>query len=251
MQMIHRYMCAWMNLSMYVLPWTEMMPSWVLSRYGQRTGRALVCNRCQHAKEHGRFGRRQWGTFLWRRDFYVCEKGRWAKKSWETLPGTSSDLPIPPQTDEREAIFFTEEHDVHCSHRGILCPGQRFRSSHPILVLSGWAPIPHPMNCLEPAKPAKLLEYHRWQGSNHTIIQFPVAPCMLGGTSPEPQHLRARVVLKSLSANLCYRLYFPPTDLREDCCGPAGCFQREAPFLHASCLALFPAARTAVLTLQI
>lgn len=148
-------------------------------------------------------------------------------------------------------IFFTEEHDVHCSHRGILCPGQRFRSSHPILVLSGWAPIPHPMNCLEPAKPAKLLEYHRWQGSNHTIIQFPVAPCMLGGTSPEPQHLRARVVLKSLSANLCYRLYFPPTDLREDCCGPAGCFQREAPFLHASCLALFPAARTAVLTLQI
>lgn len=103
MQMIHRYMCAWMNLSMYVLPWTETMPSWVLSRYGQRTGRALVCNRCQHAKEHGRFGRRQWGTFLWRRDFYVCEKGRWAKKSWETLPGTSSDLPIPPQTDEREA----------------------------------------------------------------------------------------------------------------------------------------------------
>lgn len=96
-------MCVCMNLSVYAVLWTKMKLLWVLSRCGQRTRRAFVCNRHKHAKEHGRFGRKQWEIFLWRRDSYVCEKGRLARKSWETLPGISTTLAIPSQIDEREA----------------------------------------------------------------------------------------------------------------------------------------------------
>lgn len=104
MQMIHRYMCACMNLSMYVLPWTEMRPSWVLSRCGQRTGHALVCNRCQHAKKHGRFGRDVRDIPLEKR--FLC---LWkVKVSKEKLRDTARDELCPahptPERWERSKI---------------------------------------------------------------------------------------------------------------------------------------------------